>query len=141
MLAPSSSRRNKFPVASPGETRIVDHYESHFHTYHCPPPGHQRPRRRLAVARANHNGISAETGLELSWDDEPETLWRAKIGEGYSSVVIHDHRLYTMGLDAKSKTESVRCLDAKTGAEMWPQLQVHVQTEILRRRNQRHTDS
>jgi len=67
----------------------------------------------------NHNGISAETGLELSWDGEPKTLWRAKIGEGYSSVVIHDHRLYTMGLDAKSKTESVRCLDAKTGAEIW----------------------
>ena len=65
-----------------------------------------------------HNGISAEKGLALSWEDEPKTLWKATIGEGYSSVVIHGDRLFTMGLIAKSKTETVRCLNAETGAEI-----------------------
>ena len=66
-----------------------------------------------------HNGISTETGLNLTWDDEPETLWKAKIGEGYSSVVIHGDKLLTMGLAKRSKTEIVRCLNAETGAEIW----------------------
>ena len=66
-----------------------------------------------------HNGISAETDLKLSWEDEPETLWKVPIGEGYSGVVIHGEQLFTMGLIKKSKTEVVRCLNAKTGAEIW----------------------
>ena len=67
----------------------------------------------------NHDGISDETGLKLSWDDEPKQLWKAKIGEGYSSVVVHGGKVFTMGLDKRSKTEIVRCLDAKTGDEVW----------------------
>ncbi|MFT4548201.1 MAG: outer membrane protein assembly factor BamB [Verrucomicrobiales bacterium] len=67
----------------------------------------------------NHDGISTETNLKLSWDDEPEIVWKAKIGEGYSSVVIHGNKLFTMGLDNGSKMEFVRCLDAKSGKEIW----------------------
>ncbi|MGI9240654.1 MAG: PQQ-binding-like beta-propeller repeat protein [Verrucomicrobiales bacterium] len=123
MLAPSSRSRKKFPVASQPEMRIVPTIMKATAAYL--PIATLLSLTTIAPADdwpwrgASHNGISGETGLKLSWDSEPKTLWKAKIGEGYSSVVVHGKQLFTMGLDARSKTETVRCLDANTGAEIW----------------------
>ena len=122
MLAPSHARRKKFPVATPADRRII------FSTMNV-----QAILAALAITLfatttqagdwpwrgPSHNGISPETGLNLSWDSEPKGLWKAQIGEGYSSCVVHGDKLFTMGLIKKSKTELVRCLNAKTGAEIW----------------------
>lgn len=62
-------------------------------------------------------GISSET----NWVSEgkSENLWSAEVGLGYSSVVIGDGKLYTMGYDAEAELDIVFCLDAKTGEEIW----------------------
>jgi outer membrane protein assembly factor BamB len=65
----------------------------------------------------NHDGTSRESEWRSTWDGDPKTLWRAKVGEGYSSMSVANGRLFTMGLSGKS--ESVHCFDALTGAEVW----------------------
>ena len=48
----------------------------------------------------NRDGISNETGLLKQWPaDGPSLAWNAKgAGNGYSSIVISNGKLYTMGL-------------------------------------------
>jgi outer membrane protein assembly factor BamB len=64
------------------------------------------------------NGISAETG----WSDTfpangPVIAWKAKVGLGFSSFVVADGRVFTMGhADGK---DSVFAFDAATGKELW----------------------
>lgn len=74
------------------------------------------------------NGISTEKGLALAWDDEPEQLWTAQIGSGYSSVSVAGGRLFAFGLEKGEKKglfkkggggEVLRCLDAATGKTIW----------------------
>lgn len=43
--------------------------------------------------------------------------WTTNVGKGYSSVIIAGHCLYTMG--HKNKKNTVFCLDARTGQELW----------------------
>ncbi|NOU35752.1 MAG: PQQ-binding-like beta-propeller repeat protein [Kiritimatiellaceae bacterium] len=65
------------------------------------------------------NGISKETG----WDSSgAKTLWTKELGAGYSSVSVKGDKLYTMGhesADDKAGKDTVYCLDAKTGKEVW----------------------
>ncbi|MCM8539010.1 MAG: PQQ-like beta-propeller repeat protein [Lentisphaeraceae bacterium] len=44
--------------------------------------------------------------------------WEVKIGVGYSAVAVEGDYAYTMGHDAKD-TESVYCIDTKTGKTVW----------------------
>ena len=60
------------------------------------------------------NGISPETGIS-GFDLPP--VWSAELGEGYSAVSVKDGRLYTMG--HADGTDTVFCLDALTGKEIW----------------------
>jgi len=43
--------------------------------------------------------------------------WKAKVNQGYSSVVVQENRLYTMG--NKSDKDTIFCLDAQTGKVIW----------------------
>ncbi|HNX52191.1 MAG TPA: PQQ-binding-like beta-propeller repeat protein [Pontiellaceae bacterium] len=65
----------------------------------------------------DRNGISKETG----WNPKnAKKLWTKELGDGYSSVSVKGGRLYTMGLKSgDEKTDTVYCLDAKTGNEIW----------------------
>lgn len=67
----------------------------------------------------DHNGISKETG----WNSQgARKLWTKELGDGYSSVSVKDGRLYTTGFsssDDKVGKDTVYCLDAKTGKEIW----------------------
>lgn len=68
---------------------------------------------------ANRDGISAEVGWRKDWPAEgPRKLWTAKVGEGMSSSVVVDGRLFTQGNDGKDQ-EFIYALDAATGAELW----------------------
>lgn len=62
-----------------------------------------------------HDGVSTET----DWAAEGETLWETEVGLGYSSVVVQDGRLYTMGYMEEFGEDLVWCLDARTGEEIW----------------------
>ncbi len=64
------------------------------------------------------NGISAEKGWNSNWPkDGPPILWKASVGQGYSSVSIAKGRAYTTG-NANGQ-DTVFCLDAKSGKEIW----------------------
>ena len=66
----------------------------------------------------NHDGISSETAWQSKWPEGgPPKLWTAEVGTGFSSVSIAAGRLYTMGHAGDDDT--VFCLDAKTGKEIW----------------------
>ena len=66
----------------------------------------------------NRDGISAETGLRRSWEQNgPKELWRVPIGEGFSSISVVGDRIFTM--DADKEKEYVLCADTRTGETRW----------------------
>src|SRR4051812_10080780 len=67
----------------------------------------------------NRDGVSTEKGLLKSWGPNgPKKLWEAKgLGSGYSSVVIHDGHVVTMGKrDGKLNLTAVA---VKDGSPLW----------------------
>lgn len=62
-------------------------------------------------------GISEETGWSVQ--GQSEALWTANIGLGYSSFVIRDGLMYTMGYSVESGLDSVFCFNATTGEKIW----------------------
>ena len=64
------------------------------------------------------NGISRETDWIETWPaDGPPVVWNVSVETGFSSVVVADGRLFTMGNE--DNTDTVFCLDALTGKELW----------------------
>lgn len=66
----------------------------------------------------SHNGVSNES----NWNNDLEnSLWKSKVGVGFSAVVVSKGRLFTMGHDGNKLNgrESVYCLDVKTGKSIW----------------------
>lgn len=67
---------------------------------------------------SNRDGISNETGWKTEW---PETglpvQWSKEIGIGFSSVAVHNSKLYTMG--HRNGEETVWCLNANNGNIVW----------------------
>ena len=58
------------------------------------------------------------TGLASSWPEEgPPRLWEREFGEGYSSLLLEEGRLYTMARHGDD--EVVLSLDAETGRTLW----------------------
>ena len=66
----------------------------------------------------NNDGVSTES----DWGNDLDNLqWKTKVGVGFSSMVVADGRIFTMGHDGKKRggNETVYCLDAKTGKPIW----------------------
>ncbi|HEY0073259.1 MAG TPA: PQQ-binding-like beta-propeller repeat protein [Abditibacteriaceae bacterium] len=61
------------------------------------------------------DGISRETG----WfgDGEPELVWKANVGAGFSSVSVANGRAYAMG--NSNNQDTIYCFDAATGKGVW----------------------
>lgn len=77
-------------------------------------PGRDWPQFR----GPNRDGISAETGWTKDWPKEGlERLWKAKVGTGYSGIVVAGDRAYTMG--RKRNKDAVYCLSTETGKVLW----------------------
>jgi hypothetical protein len=67
----------------------------------------------------NRDGKAAEPKLPQAWPQEPPApLWRAAVGEGYSSPVISNGRLYVLG--RQRDHEICYCFDADAGKERSP---------------------
>jgi len=63
-------------------------------------------------------GVSAETAWVTRWPASgPRQVWKANVGEGYSSVAVKGNRVYTMG--NRNGQDTVYCLDAATGKPVW----------------------
>jgi len=66
----------------------------------------------------NHDGISTETGWSHDWpEDGLRVLWTKELGTGFSSFSIVGGLAYSMS--HRSGKETVWCLDAETGDEVW----------------------
>ena len=66
----------------------------------------------------NRDGLSSETGILKSWPESgPKEVWRSKVGDGYSAIVVASGKLYT--LYATGSEELLVSRDAKTGQENW----------------------
>ncbi len=67
---------------------------------------------------AIQDGASREAGWTANWPAEgPKVLWKTNVGLGFSAVSIANGKLYTMG--GRDNKDTVWCLDAATGAEIW----------------------
>ena len=66
----------------------------------------------------DQNGISKETGVNAKvLEGGAKISWKASVGTGFASITVANGRVFAMGnADA---TDTVRCLDANTGAEIW----------------------
>lgn len=65
-----------------------------------------------------HNGVSAEKNWIDTWPDQgPAITWKARVGLGFSSMVVQNGRLASAG--HADKTDTVYCFDATTGKELW----------------------
>ena len=66
----------------------------------------------------NSNGISDEPLPQTDWAAHPpKVLWKKSVGEGFAIVSAVGNRVYTTG-NAKGE-DTVWCLDAETGKEVW----------------------
>ena len=64
------------------------------------------------------NGVSAETNWTHNWPASGPTMaWEAEVGTGYSSVVVADGRLFTMG--NRDNVDTVYCFNAVSGRQEW----------------------
>ncbi len=74
----------------------------------------------------NRDGITTETTWSSDWQgDGPNRLWKANVGVGFSSMVVAEGRLFTMGWETNA--DHVICLDAVTGKTLWS----HQYPEVL----------
>ena len=62
-------------------------------------------------------GISTETVPESFAGNGPKELWKAQVGVGFSSFAVASGKVYTLG--HADDQDTVFCLDAKTGKEVW----------------------
>ena len=70
----------------------------------------------------NRDGLSAEAGWLTAWPKGgPKTLWKQKVGDGFSAVSVAGGRAYTLGnVEGIVQTHDVIwCLDAETGKPVW----------------------
>lgn len=66
----------------------------------------------------DHTGLSSEAGWNRSWlAAGPGILWKASVGNGFSSLAVVGNRVYTMG--NSNDVDTVFCLDAETGNVRW----------------------
>ena len=69
----------------------------------------------------DHNGVSRETGWSAAWTkDGPKVAWRAKVGLGFSTVVVSGGKVLATGHDGRAKgQDTLTCFEAATGKELW----------------------
>jgi outer membrane protein assembly factor BamB len=67
----------------------------------------------------DRNGISKETGFLDAWPQQgPPIAWKAKVGLGFTSIVVSNGKAVTVGHNEDEK-DTVFCFDAATGKEIW----------------------
>jgi outer membrane protein assembly factor BamB len=89
------------------------------------PPKPPPPAAKAAPAPAwlqwggpNRDFSLAASGLKESWPAEgPAQLWSRALGEGHSTILFENGRLYTMY--SSGAREVIICLDAATGKTIW----------------------
>ncbi|MFT7542395.1 MAG: outer membrane protein assembly factor BamB [Gammaproteobacteria bacterium] len=75
----------------------------------------------VTARNASVSQQASTTASDASWSVEgaDEPLWSAEVGLGYSSIVIENERLYTLGFDVETEMDFVWCMEAETGEVVW----------------------
>src|SRR5690606_42115771 len=63
------------------------------------------------------NGVSTET--VAPWTGEPKIAWKQKGGQGVSTPVVADNRVFVHAAVADKDAGRVHAFDGATGAELW----------------------
>jgi len=66
----------------------------------------------------NLDGISTEKAWDPLAVNGAAPIWKAEVGVGFSTMVVADGKVLTMG-NIEKKTDVVWCFDAKTGKLLW----------------------
>ncbi len=65
-----------------------------------------------------YNGISAEKGIADTWPEGgPKSVWKAKIGLGFSGISVQNQRAVTVG--HADDRDTVWCFNADNGEVVW----------------------
>ena len=81
------------------------------------------------------NGRSAETAMATKWDAS-SVVWKAKLkGEGQSSVVNWDDKLFVTSATENGAKRWVHCLDRKTGKLLWEREVASAKQEQIHKMN------
>ncbi|QEF96416.1 outer membrane biogenesis protein BamB [Stieleria maiorica] len=71
-----------------------------------------------AFRGSDRSGVVRGVTLDADWDrSPPKSLWKQKIGPGWSSFSVAQDRLFTQ--EQRGELEAVICLDATTGQLIW----------------------
>ncbi len=74
-------------------------------------PGFRGPGRQ---------GISSETNVPLQWSETSNIVWKTPIsGEGWSSPIVFDDRLFVTTATDGGTSYHLLCLDRKSGTVLW----------------------
>lgn len=63
------------------------------------------------------DGVSPET--VQPWKGNPPILWRVQTGEGHSSPVVADGKVFVFSKVKDQEAEALACFDANTGKNIW----------------------
>src|SRR6266704_1150211 len=67
----------------------------------------------------HRDGSSKET--VAPWKETPTILWKQPVGEGHSSPVVADGKVYVFSKVKDKNEELLEAIDAKTGERLWQQ--------------------
>jgi len=65
----------------------------------------------------NRDGSSSES--LNPWTTSPRVVWKQRVGEGHSSPVVADGRVYLLAKEPNREAEVLLAFDAETGWELW----------------------
>ena len=64
-------------------------------------------------------GTNVSTESNWSTTGRADALWSMNVGRGYSSFVVRDGRVITVGHEEGANRDTVYCLDASSGEQIW----------------------
>lgn len=68
---------------------------------------------------SNHNNITSNSTPMSLVDKDFKEMWSVETGEGHASPVISEGKVYVLDYDEKVSSDALRCLDLKTGKQLW----------------------
>ena len=68
----------------------------------------------------NHNGISSESNVPLTWSPKKNILWKTMIpGVGHSSPIVWEDKLFVTTCVVEDLSRRLLCIDRETGDIQW----------------------
>jgi outer membrane protein assembly factor BamB len=69
---------------------------------------------------SNGNAVSTASSLPLRWSSTENVRWKVRIpGEGFSSPIVWEERIFRTSAQDGGKRRLVHCLDRKDGKTLW----------------------